>query len=97
MTHKQDALPTQREGPEASEQDTSQLYAVSAVYEEAELKRMREVLDAVCEKLNIKRDSADARAAAVAVLHQISQGHSELQALKDAVIASLTHLNKKMA
>ena len=71
MTHDQKGLEAQRDGPETSEDNTPARYTVSAVFGEAELKHMRGVLDAVCEKLNIERNSTDARAAAVAVLDQM--------------------------
>lgn len=89
MTHDQKGLEAQRDGPETTEQDKEARYAVSAVFGESELKQMSGVLDAVCEKLNIKRDGADARAAALAVLDHMSQGYSDAQALKDAVIENL--------
>ena len=89
MTHDQSSLESQRDGPETTDQDKPARYAVSAVYGETELKQMSGILDAVCEKLNIKRDGADARAAALTVLDHMSLGYSDIQTLKDAVIDSL--------
>lgn len=95
MTHDLKGLEAQRDGPETSDQGNPPLYSVSAVFGETELKQMSGILDAVCEKLNIGRNSADARAAALAILHQTSQGYSDVQALKDAVIASLSQQMQK--
>ena len=89
MTHDQTGLQSQRDRPDTSDQAQLPQYSVSAVFGETELKQMSGVLDAVCEKLNIKRDGADARAAALAVLNHMSQGYSDAQALKDAVINNL--------
>ena len=85
----------QRDGPEPSDESSAPLYSVSAVFGETELRQMSGVLDAVCEKLNIGRNSPDARAAALAILHQTSQGYNDVQALKDAVIASLSQATLK--
>ena len=68
MTHDQKGLESQRDGPEPSDESSAPLYSVSAVFGETELRQMSGVLDAVCEKLNIGRNSPDARAAALAIL-----------------------------
>lgn len=97
MTHDQTGLESQRDGPGQID-IADRLYSGSTVFEETELKRMRGVLEAICEKLNITPDSDHARAAAQAIIHHTSVGNTDIQALKDAIIEKLRqHIQKAPA
>lgn len=89
MTHDQTGLEAQRDGPDPIEQVAAGLYSGGTVFEETELKRMRSVLDAICDRLGITPDSEHARAAAQAIIHHSSVGNTDIQALKDAIIEKL--------
>lgn len=89
MTHDRDALPFRRDVSGAHEQGDSNGYADSSVFEESELKRMRDVLQDVCSTLGIAEDSASARTAALAILQHTSLGATDADAIKQAVIEQL--------
>lgn len=61
-----------------------------AIFEEFDLKAMRQVLNAVCERLHIHPESDDARRAALSIIRHAADGVADPAQLARVVEAELT-------